>query len=193
MLDNDVPNSDNSTCYDIGGFENRGIGCVGCMDTFLVLQMYDNYNDVLNSMMKRYQSCIALGKSDLLTKLTNLWYNYDYPKKTVIGYIKQKADKMANSIGELNRQINNSIQPNYASVRNWMVNDPLLDQSPNSTLAKEMNCKIVGLGIDNSIRVLCNHGLVYVYYLRFLYSAIAVTIYLICLCLICLTRRKNQS
>jgi type IV secretory pathway VirB3-like protein len=55
-----------------------------------------------------------------------------------------------------------------------------------------MNCKVIGVGIDNSVSILCNAGLVYVYNLRFMYSAIAVAIYLACVCLICLTRKKKQ-
>jgi hypothetical protein len=102
-------NADNGTCHDVNVFETRGVGCVGCIDMFLVLQMYDNYTDLLNSMTKRYQQCVDTGKGDLITKLSNLWYNYDNPKKATIGYVKQKVDGMVGNINELTKQINNSI------------------------------------------------------------------------------------
>lgn len=58
------------------------------MDTFLVLQMFTNYADVLGSMKKRYQKCMDTGRGVLVTNLSNLWYNYDFPKKRDLGYVK---------------------------------------------------------------------------------------------------------
>lgn len=85
--------ADNTTCTSKQLFEERAAGCVGCMDMFLILQLYDKYSDTLAAMTKRYQQCVDTGRGVLATNLTNLWYNYHMPKKRTLSSLKQKVSQ----------------------------------------------------------------------------------------------------
>lgn len=56
-----------------------------------------------------------------------------------------------------------------------------------------MDCRVLGMGINNSVNILCSTGIGYAYNLRFLYSATAVIIFLVCLFTICMTSRSYHQ
>jgi hypothetical protein len=130
-----------------------------------------------------------IGRGDLLASIATLWYTYDWVKQSTIGYVKQKADRLAFNMGQLTRQLNSSIGPRFDDVSNWVSTDPILEEGGNGSLKKNMDCRVIGLGMNNSVNALCGAGLEYVYILRFLYSATGVIIMFICLLTICLIKR----
>jgi hypothetical protein len=163
------------------------------MDTFLVLQMFTSYSSLLSSLTNRYQQCVVEGRGGLVTNLTNLWYNYDLPKKNIIGYPKQKTDAMVSNLSSMTQQISSSILPASTDIQEWMFTEPILDQSPNSTFIKDLDCRVLGMDIDNSVNIFCSAGIVYIYNLRFVYSAIAVAMFLACIFALCLTRKPGPQ
>jgi hypothetical protein len=74
----------------------------------------------------------------------------------------------------------NFIDPAYRNTINWINTDPVLEPAETSSLRKNMNCRVIGKGVETSVNILCNSAIPYVYFLRFLYPAAAVAILLIC-------------
>jgi hypothetical protein len=121
--------------------------------------------------------------------IATLWYNYHWVKQNNIGYVKKKAERLIFDIGQFSKQVNNYIGPKFNDVEKWISTEPILHQKSNLTLSKEMDCRVIGLGMNNSANILCSSGLKYVYNLRFLYSAIGVIVLVICILIVCLLSR----
>jgi hypothetical protein len=74
-----------------------------------------------------------------------------------------------------------------------MATDQIFDQGINANFTRNMDCRVIGLGINNSVNILCGAGVEYVYVLRFLYSATAVIVFLVCILVVCLINRKDDQ
>lgn len=57
-----------------------------------------------------------------------------------------------------------------------------------------MDCRLLGRDIDLSINILCSAGIVYLYDLRYLYTAAAIIIFFICTVATCsISRSYHQA
>lgn len=79
--------ADHTTCEMGDDFEERALGCVGCMDTSALFRYTDQKKDVLTALKNRY---VGANCDVFIADLANVWDNFYKVKAGKVGPVLQR-------------------------------------------------------------------------------------------------------
>jgi len=132
---------DASTCTSSGNFESSAAGCVGCIDTSLILNAY--YTGLTQGQWKTKLDTKYGAGCTWNTYFGNVWDNYYRVKLPAMNTIKGRWNTAATSLNTVVSDFT-PVNSTMDAISTTLVNafDPILN--PKYGLIAGINCKIIG-------------------------------------------------